>query len=227
MARLPPGWALFCCPGEVESPFSWVLQLMRDKDRSPIIRTWGLEGQLSHLLQAARDNGHFSLFHITPWQTRGRSTLPCSFSTSGLTYLHPTNRVCSTECGGLWGVLVAQHTASGGSPDQGHLHCLWCSIGLGQQIKTWPPGGAWARMSPSTQVAVQTTQISMSYPPPSATQPSDIHVVSWGQLRPQTSTCLLVETQATDINIDPSCSRTMDADMALGGSPRQDLTMAS
>ena len=49
----------------------------------------------------------------------------------------------------------------------------------------------------------------------------------WWQSRPWTCPWPLVVIWATDIDTDPSCSRTMEPDMVLGDSSGQDLTMAS
>lgn len=63
--------------------------------------------------------------------------------------------------------------------------------------------------------------------PPTVARLSAIHIDTWWQLRPGASALPLVVTQAIDINTDPSCKRTMNPDMVLGGSPAQDLTMAT
>lgn len=52
------------------------------------------------------------------------------------------------------------------------------------------------------------------------------HSLRW-QPRSGTSSCYLVITQITDINIDSSCSRTLDPDVVLSVSPGQDIAMAS
>lgn len=45
--------------------------------------------------------------------------------------------------------------------------------------------------------------------------------------RPRTCALPLVITQATDIDSDPSCNRTIEPDMAIGSLLGQDLTMVS
>lgn len=55
--------------------------------------------------------------------------------------------------------------------------------------------------------------------------PHDLMWLRWYP-RPWISIWLLVETRASNSNTDPGCSRTMDPDTALSGSPDQDVTMA-
>lgn len=47
------------------------------------------------------------------------------------------------------------------------------------------------------------------------------------QPSPQTFTWSLMITRALDINVDPSCSKTMEPDTVLGGSLGPDIPMAS
>lgn len=67
-------------------------------------------------------------------------------------------------------------------------------------------------------VAAKATQISMAL---AAAWPSDTNMTTSGRTRSWASVWAFLSTRATDINIDPSCSRTTEPDMLL--SRRLDL----
>lgn len=71
------------------------------------------------------------------------------------------------------------------------------------------------------QVAVQATHW---YDPHGRVALKDKHRSMWMPRR-LTSACPLMVSVSKDINIDPSCSRTMNSDVALGRSPDLDNTM--
>lgn len=105
----------------------------------------------------------------------------------------------------------------GGNSHLGHQHRFQPSYD--HRPKTLAVAQTW--MSPWPRVAAEASQICKH---------ASLHSPTPGQQGPYTSTWSPVPAQTTDIRLafggnsghtetDPSCSRTTDADMALGGSP--------
>lgn len=118
--------------------------------------------------------------------------------------------------------IMGLHTVSRESTD--HKHGPHCSTTLD------PDKSLEVSQNPNINTASGDTHINMA-PSDSMTHK---HQHGFGMPhRPCMDFCMALDgthtviTQAMDINPDPSCSRTVDTDMALGGSPGLYLTVAS
>jgi hypothetical protein len=118
-----PGQALLCCPGEVQALLNRVLQPVSDRGSSPVLRTSGAALQPTAGGKGRTvGGGHLFLTQATSQQPGAGPALllPCSYPQVQLT--HSNFIKVSSTLLPRQGVGLAQHTASGGSLDQGHLN---------------------------------------------------------------------------------------------------------